>query len=166
MGSYLGLCRIRSRQDLASGLFLCTLFLQYEDLSKRLVPEALNFVYNSILHLAPNSFKDEKALPGSFPAPDFRSEKCKGLTIVPGKATKKLSLTKPDLTKLLCGGLTDEQAKIDLFGLSLELLGQLADMYKGLSAFIELFEPAVEVLEGIKGNGLPDDLTVSFHTNP
>ena len=32
MGSYLGLARIRSSKDIASGLFLCTLFLQVRSL--------------------------------------------------------------------------------------------------------------------------------------
>ncbi len=161
MGSYLGLCRVRSLQDLASGLFLCTLFLQYEDLSKRLVPEALNFVYNSLLHLAPSSFKDESSLPGCFPAPDFRSERCKSLAVVPGKAAKKLGVAKPDLGKLLSEESADEQAKVDLLNMSLELLSQFADLYKSLDAFIELFEPGLAILEGIKGDGLPTELTVS-----
>ncbi len=56
MGSYLGLCRVRSFADLASGLFLCTLFLQYESLSKRFVPEAINFVINAVLHLVPKGY--------------------------------------------------------------------------------------------------------------
>lgn len=161
MGSYLGLCRVRSLQDISSGLFLCTLFLQYEELSKRLIPEAINFVFNTILHLSPNTFKNEAALPGCFPAPDFRSERCATLAIVPGKATKNLSVVKPDLTQLLAGSETGEQAKVDLLGLTLELLNQFADLYKGLEGFIELFEPAVALLDGVKSHGLPPDLTVS-----
>lgn len=161
MGSYLGLCRVRSLPDLASGLFLCTLFLQYEELSKRLVPEAINFLYNALLHLMPHKFKDEALLPGCFPSPDFRSERCSSLTITPGKATEKLTLDKPNLTKTLTEGTDDTQTKVDLSGLALEVLGQFADLYKGLDGFIELYEPAVILLGGIKYNGLPADLTVS-----
>lgn len=36
-------CGVRSSQDIASGLFLTTLILQFEELSKRFVPEAVNF---------------------------------------------------------------------------------------------------------------------------
>ncbi|KAF6761973.1 nucleolar protein 14 [Ephemerocybe angulata] len=64
LGSYLGLCRVRSLGDIASGLFLCTLWLQYEALSKRLVPEAVNFLINAILHIAPHSFQ-------IYPAPNL-----------------------------------------------------------------------------------------------
>jgi nucleolar protein 14 len=53
MGSYLGLCKIRSFIDAASGLFLCTLFLQYESRSKRFVPEAVNFLINVVRSLSP-----------------------------------------------------------------------------------------------------------------
>lgn len=160
MGSYLGLCRVRSVQDLASGLFLCTLFLQYEELSKRLVPEALNFLQNTLLHLAPHKFKDEAALPGFFPSPDFKAAHSAGLTV--GRKAKKLDVQRPDLTTLLAGDVAEEQAKVNLLGLALELLGQYADMYKGLEAFIELYDPVVALLEGIKQDALPATLAVSY----
>lgn len=160
MGSYLGLCRVRSLQDLASGLFLCTLFLQYEEMSKRLVPEAINFLINALLHLAPNNFKDDSSLPGCFPAPDFRSERCSSLAFSPSKGTKKLKLEKPDLTKLLCDGVESTQAKVNLLGLTLDVLGQFADLYKGLDAFIELYDPTLALLDGIKSDGMPSDLMV------
>ena len=159
IGSYLGLCRVRSIQDIASGLFLCTLYLQYEELSKRLVPEALNFVTNAVLHLAPTKFKGVSSLPGGFPSPDFQSERCSSLTMDAKKA-KKLTLLKPNLPLLLTGETHGEQAKADLLGLSLDLLGQYADMYKGLEGFIELYEPIVEILQGINSKALPSELQV------
>ncbi|KAI0700625.1 Nop14-like protein [Cytidiella melzeri] len=162
MGSYLGLCRVRSLQDIASGLFLCTLFLQYEGFSKRLVPEAITFLYNAILHLAPNTLKDESALPGCFPAPDFRSDRCMVLAIISGKATKRMCIRKPDLTRLLAEGTMDEQAKVDLLGLTLELMNQYADLYKGFQGFVELFEPATALMDSVKCDGLPHDVTTKL----
>lgn len=159
MGSYLGLCRVRSFQDIAGGLFLCTMFLQYEECSKRLVPEAINFLQNTLLHLAPHRFKDEASLPGSFAAPDFMSERCQSLAL--GKKARQLDVQKPDLTKLLGEGVAGEQVKVDLLGLTLDLLGQYADMYKSLEAFIELYDPIVALLEGIKADSLPSALSVS-----
>ena len=161
MGSYLGLCRVRSVQDLASGLFLCTLFLQYEELSKRLVPEAMNFLQNSLLHLAPHKFKDEASLPGSFPAPDFKAEHCHILPF--GRKAKLLDVAKPDLAALLSTDAAGDQDKANLLGLTFDLLGQYADMYKGLDAFIELYEPVLTLLDGIKSDVLPSGLSVSFH---
>ncbi|ETW84116.1 hypothetical protein HETIRDRAFT_458040 [Heterobasidion irregulare TC 32-1] len=163
MGSYLGLCRVRSLQDIASGLFLCTLFLQYEELSKRFVPEALNFTVNAVLHLAPHGFKDVAKLPGSFPSPDFGSQRCKSLSI-DAKQAKKLSIGSPDLSKILGEQRQDEQTKVNLLGLSIELLSRFADMYKGLDAFIELYQPVLSVLEGVKRDKLSDELQTRLST--
>lgn len=160
MGAYLGLCRVRSLHDIASGLFLCTLFLQYEELSKRLVPEAINFLLNAVLHLASHKFKDAASLPGSFPTPDFLAERCLPLAI---RKAKKLSVQKPDITRLLTEVVGTEQSKVDLLSAAVDLLGQYGDLYKGLSGFIELYEPVKAVLEGIKADSLPADLSVSPH---
>ncbi|KAI0080858.1 Nop14-like protein [Panus rudis PR-1116 ss-1] len=163
MGSYLGLCRVRSLKDIASGLFLCTLFLQDEELSKRLVPEAVNFLINAVLHLAPHRFNDVGSLPGGFPSPDFKSERCKPLRI-DSKKSKKLSVAKPDLSRLLSGQEEDEQSKVDLLGVTLDLLRQSADMYKSLDGFIELYEPVAEVLRGVTSKNLPEGLTTKFNS--
>ena len=131
IGAYLGLCRVRSLQDIASGLFLTTLILQFEALSKRFVPEAVNFLTNGVLHLAPHQYEEVDGLPGSFPAPDFNSESCQGLRL-DGKARKKLVMRKPDFNTLMSAEADDEQAKADLLSLTFELLGKFADMYKGI----------------------------------
>ncbi|KAF8622061.1 hypothetical protein AX15_007212 [Amanita polypyramis BW_CC] len=160
MGSYLGLCRVRSLADLASGLFLCTLFIHYESLSKRFVPEAINFVINTVLHLAPHGYESSSALPGSFPSPDFRSELCQKLVISmePGEVTNP---RRADLPKLLAMQEWTEQAKVDLLTLSLDLLGRYADLYKGLDGFIDLYEPILKIVRNINILGL-EGLQVSY----
>ncbi|KAF8738680.1 hypothetical protein AX14_010609 [Amanita brunnescens Koide BX004] len=148
MGSYLGLCRVRSFADLASGLFLCTLLLQYESLSKRFVPEAINFAVNAVVHLAPQGYESASTLPGFFPAPDFRSDLHEKLRIrtsdevvTPGKA---------NLLALLVTREPPEQDKMDLLALALNILGRYADMYKALEGFIELYEPILEIIQRIR----------------
>ncbi|TBU33073.1 Nop14-like protein [Dichomitus squalens] len=163
MGAYLGLGRVRSLQDIVSGLFLCSLFLHYEKLSKRFVPEVVNFLVNSTLHLAPHSYADVASLPGNFPAQDFRTALTLPLALDEKKA-KKLSVKKPDFATYLSGEPLDEQAKVDLLGLTWELLGRVADMYKGLEGFIELFTPIQEVLGAVKGSGLPSDLSTRLQS--
>ncbi|KAI0797123.1 nucleolar protein 14 [Abortiporus biennis] len=161
MGSYLGLCRIRSLQDIASGLFLSTLFLQYEELSRRFVPEAINLLANSLLILAPHKFKDVASLPGSFPSPDVFSEKCQALKIESKKA-KKLTPRRPDLAHLLTSDDADEQSKLDLLGVSTDLLAQFGELYKSLDGFIELYQPLVTILEAISTKSLPSDLATKI----
>lgn len=161
MGSYLGLCRVRSIQDIASGLFLCTLFLQFEELSKRFVPEAVTFAINTVLHLAPHSYQDAASLPGSFPTPDFKSERSVALSLDTKKA-KQLTVGSPDLPRILAGASSDEQSKLNLLSLALDLLGRFAEMYKDLDAFVELYDPILQVLEKIKAKKLCDGLQVSL----
>ncbi|KAI0722399.1 nucleolar protein 14 [Cerioporus squamosus] len=163
MGAYLGLGRIRSLQDIASGLFLCSLLLHYEKLSKRFVPEAINFLVNSVLHLAPHSYASVDSLPGSFPALDFRTASTLPLAIDIKKA-KKLSVNKPDLTKSLCQSRLGEQEKVDLLGLSLELLSRFADMYKGLDGFVELFTPLGGIIAAVKNSSLPSELSTRMQS--
>ena len=131
MGAYLGLGRVRSRGDIASGLFLCTVSLHFEALSKRLVPEAVNFLVNTVLHLAPHPYRDTSDLPGSFPLPDFRSDLCTPLSMNT-KARKTLVVRKAELMSLMTADVNDddEQAKADLLLLAFHLLGQFADLYK------------------------------------
>lgn len=167
MGAYLGLGRVRSLSDIASGLFLCTVFLQFEELSKRLVPEAVNFVVNALLHLAPHSYKDTSELPGSFPSPDFRSDLCRSLSIDFKKVRKTAVMQKPDLANILGGDkVGDEQANVDLLGLTLDLVGRFADMYKGLDGFIELYEPIQDLLSHIDDKKLLQGHKVSLFCYP
>ncbi|KAJ7102657.1 nucleolar protein 14 [Mycena crocata] len=150
MGAYLGLGRVRSLADIASGLFLCTLFLQFEGLSKRFVPEAVNFVINSILHLAPHTYADAATLPGAFPAPDFRSDLCRGLSLNSKTVKAKAEIPKADLVALVTAEKVTEEGKTQLFVLAVDLLGRFADMYKGLEGFIDLYEPFLEILQHIR----------------
>ncbi|KAI0722728.1 Nop14-like protein [Earliella scabrosa] len=163
MGAYLGLGRVRSLQDIASGLFLCSLFLHYEKLSKRFVPEAINFLTNAVLHLLPHSYTDAASLPGSFPALDFRSQLTTAL-VLDHKKVKKLSVNKPDLARCLCGDELGEQAKVDLAGLTLELLGRFGDLYKGLDGSVELWSPIQEILSAVKSSAVPPELATRLQS--
>lgn len=158
MGAYLGLCRVRSFGDVIGGLFLSSLFLRYELLSKRFVPEAINFLTNATLHLAPHSFSSAKSLPGAFTCPDLRSELCESLTINRSKA-KRLRFRKPDLVHMISANPT-EQSKIDALGLALGLLERFGDMYKSLEGFIELYEPINLILSGLECGQLSEDVQV------
>jgi nucleolar protein 14 len=160
MGAYLGLGRIRSLQDIASGLFLCTLYFQFEHLSKRLVPEVINFLINSVLHLCPHQFKDVSSLPGSFPSPDFHSDLCRPLSITV-KKVGGLTMEKPNLVNIMCASTPNEQTKVDLLALAINLLGRFAHMYKDLDGFIELYRPVQDITFKLDANKLPTELQVS-----
>ena len=164
MGAYLGLCRVRSFVDIASGLFLSSLFLQYESLSKRFVPEAIRFVVNAMLHLVPHAFADPQSLPGALSCPDLRSALCKSLVIDSAQA-KGLVFQKPDLSRMVTSANLAEQSKINAFGVALDLLNRFADTYKSLDGFIELYEPIDLVLSGLECGQLSDDVRVCPRMN-
>ncbi|OBZ70498.1 putative nucleolar complex protein 14 [Grifola frondosa] len=96
------------------------------------------------------------------PDPDFKSKRCSSLAIRTRKA-KKLAMNKPDFAKLLTSG-PDEQAKVDLLGLTLDLLGRFADMYKGLEGFIELYDPIASILDAVQTDDLPSELAARLQT--
>ncbi|KAG8715845.1 nucleolar complex protein 14 [Ceratobasidium sp. 423] len=144
IGQYLAQARVRNLRDIASGLFLCTLVLQYESYSKRFVPEAVNFLANSCLYLAPHKFTST-SLPGWFPAASLES--LSGLKL---KSSSKLTPNTPNLSTLLnIEGNGEPQDKLDLLALVFMLLTKFAQMYASLSGFVELFEPVKRVLEGL-----------------
>ena len=159
MGAYLGLARVRSLADIASGLFLCTLFLQFEEVSKRFVPEAISFLINTVLHLAPHSYKDTTSLCGSFSSPDFMSPLCEPLSLNGGRA-RTLSPLKPNLPAILSESGASEQTKVDALCLCLDLLRQFANMNKAVDGFIELYTPVHEILLQIDGSQLSEGLRV------
>jgi nucleolar protein 14 len=156
MGAYLGLCRIRSLDDIGSGLFICTLWLQFEELSKRFVPEVVNFLANTVLHLAPHGFKEASSVPGFFPSPDFQSHL--ELTIDPEK-TRHFLIGTPSFGALYADSM-GEQAKVDLLACSLTLLDRFADMYKGLDGFLELYRPIQEIFRKVNVSDLCEPLQV------
>jgi len=156
MASYLGLCRVRDLSDICSGLFICTLWLQFEDYSKRFVPEVVTFLANALLHLSPHKINDFASLPGSFPSPDFGARPELRLDT---KKARKLSLGTPDLPVMLLGT-GGEQTKVDLFGTCLALLERFADQYKSLDGFLELYSPVQDILAQLDVDRLPGALRV------
>lgn len=161
---YLAHARIRSYADIASGLYLVSLIIQQQGAvldatthaqeARRMMPEALNFMQNVLMLLMPFDGKKQRQAARSccqryaVPMPDFEEDHSRHLTLPPaGTATSR---QRPDLFALLAAtenASPDKQKATDLLGLALELLIELAELYKGTAAFIELFEPLRLVIE-------------------
>ena len=165
MSQYLGQCRIRSLRDLASGLFLCTLTLQYEQLSKRLVPETVNFLAQSLVLLFQSDLDHDLALAsGSFPLSDVRREDLGSLRLATDHAAS-IDVTLPvDLLRALHASSTDEVTKAQFVHLILTLVGNLAASYTHLVAFIELFSPVLAIIKNISRTNLPSAVQVRLIT--
>jgi len=129
-------------------------------MSKRFVPEVINFLVNAFLHLSPTKFEDMMLLPGFFPAPDFRSDFYQQSQIKLSKKTPQPG--KASLTDLLMLEEPNEQAKVDLLGLTLDLFEKFAVIYEGLDGFVELYTPILECLRGAEVKDWDEELKSQY----
>lgn len=133
---------------------------QYQSLSKRLLPEAVTFVINTILHLAPHDIALSD-VPGAFPSPDLGSSSLRHLKLADPSVQPK----PPNLLLLIRDGDSSAQSKADLLALAITLCDCLADHYNALDGFIELFEPISAIFDMLDTQALPSQMQVqhSFH---
>lgn len=161
MASYLGLGKIRDLQDIASGMYICTLLLRFERLSRRLFPEIISFFINSILYLAPHEFKNIREF-SIFPCPDFNLVLRASLEADTNANTISFEDRKPTLSELFFQHNNKvKQNKFDLLRICFQLISHFAELYKGLDGFIELFEPVLSILDGLITKKMPSPLQVS-----
>ncbi|KAK3804757.1 MAG: Nop14-like protein [Linnemannia elongata] len=147
MSQYLGQCQVGSVKDIASGLMLCNLFLDYQTLSKRVVPEAINFLSSSLVYLAPKGTfsEDVNELPGSFPIQDVNiaalQMTTKGLKSV---EVERLSI---DMFKLKDTTLEKNTYRVAAVSAAADILLKYAILYASTTAFSEIFQGPLGLLE-------------------
>ncbi|CAH1757334.1 4928_t:CDS:10 [Entrophospora sp. SA101] len=153
MCQYLTICPIYNGKDLVSGLFICNLIYEYQKLSQRIVPEALNFLYSSLVYLAPaNTFKSLDSIPGLFPTNSYRNSPIIHLQIKDATNLDKSKLPQLNFFKLLNHNKDEEdiydndEFRVSLLLGILSLIKQYAKLYSSTTAFIELFHPVIEIL--------------------
>jgi nucleolar protein 14 len=163
MGSYLGLCKIRSFSDAASGLFLCTLFLHYETLSKRFVPEAISFLSSTVLSLSPRRGTPTESGRSS---PSSQRHHIKQLCVIRKGEAKTVSVNRPDLVAVVNDKRVSAQTNVDLLGLTVDLLARFAELSKALDGFVELYGPVLQILSDIDFDVLCPSLQVRLKFYP
>ena len=136
---------------------------QYQGLSKRLVPEAVNFLINSLLLLSPHTFTESPKSVSFPPSPDFELYEHLQLGL---ESATELSPRPPNLEA--CLHLLDpaaqsseiSQHKVNLLSLTYSLLLQFAKLYVELDGLIELFEPVIAICEKTKSEKFSEGLSV------
>lgn len=135
-------CPVTSLQDLTSGLLLSCLALEYVSLSKRFLPELVNFLFGT-LHLA----VPEKSSTGYSVVPPFRQTgKCSELLVVREPAAclawsrKQLPLSATQTLHLPSEQQAD-QHRLWCVSTCLDLLKRCCDLYKDLPSFSHIFQP-------------------------
>ena len=112
---------------------------QYESMSKRLLPEAVNFIASSLLILLPRR-KDAKAV--TYPellAPEIDLRLPTSSTVSPADPVDLAAALDSD---------DSEEDKANLIAVTLRLIPTYAMLYTSSAAFIEIFKPIATVLEG------------------
>ncbi|KAL6908463.1 Nop14-like protein [Trichoderma evansii] len=141
IGRYIGQKVPRELSDYAIGTYLSILCLQFQQLSKRYVPEVINFALNTICSLSPTALS--KSL-GSFPV----HEPSVGTRI---QKAKKVELRRLNFSDCLAENSQEggNALKIALLSTSIQVLDAAADLWTGKSAFLEIFSQVVEVLSHV-----------------
>jgi nucleolar protein 14 len=138
MGRYLGLKIPQNLSDYATGSYLCTLCLQYQKLSKRYIPEVINFIENTLCVLAPTKLSK---LPGNFPSHEPKTP----IRIQNAwESTRRLAFY--DCIPKDLSSDEEESLKTALLDNNLSLLDTAADTWTGKAAFTEVFTPALLII--------------------
>lgn len=141
---YLGQSSVHSLTDLGTGAYVSSLGLQYQTLSKRYIPEFINYVLNALCILSPTKPKRQLGFfPTRNPAQPLRLNGSK-----PGEAKKPQFWDLFDSSE--DASTSSEQLKVSLIETCTTLLSNAADLWAAKSAFYEIFEPASKVLRHLK----------------
>ncbi|KAG5938200.1 hypothetical protein E4U53_008064 [Claviceps sorghi] len=140
MGRFLGQKVPQTLADFSTGVFLAILSLQYQQLSKRFVPEVPNFCLNTLCALCPvASNKKLGNFPWHEPPAAMRAQKAAAA------AVRKLTLSDcvaKDATV---------SAKVSTLSTVLDVLDAAADLWTGKDAFVETFAQVTDVLKHFTG---------------
>jgi nucleolar protein 14 len=177
IGQYLSpQTRIRSLEDIASGLFLCTLVAQYEERSKRYVPEVMGFLEQTIGILLPTTFrnrasiansnnsgtktKSSRVIPGSFSTPDWGTDHVKGLKLrtnielIPSTTVNlPESLRVVPRTPAVKGSKKSGAVQVEQIEITQKKVDLIATTFKVLESFVEMYvtlEAFVEIIKPVE----------------
>lgn len=139
MGRYLGLKIPQNLSDYATGAYLCTLCLQYQKLSKRYVPEVMNFIENTLCCLAPTKIA---TTPGNFPLHEPKTS-----LRIESKPESSRRLGLYDCVEKELSDTESESLKAALLDTNLGLLDAAADTWVDKAAFTEVFEPTLSIAQ-------------------
>ncbi|KAI9770273.1 MAG: nucleolar complex protein 14 [Geoglossum simile] len=137
---YLGQSPPTSLSGLATGTYLVTLCLQYQRLSKRYIPEVVNYVLNALCILMPTP---PDVMPGNFP----KHEPASSLRLQSGVVGDVRLLQFWDILPQDLSIDEQSQLKATLIEAHITLTDSAAELWAGKPAFYEVFEPALKALQ-------------------
>ncbi|KAJ5612622.1 hypothetical protein N7510_005816 [Penicillium lagena] len=144
LARYLGQCSTNTLADFATGSFAASLCLQYQTVSKRYMPEFINFTLNALCNLAP--IEPATSL-GFFPS---RKPQDSVRLLTSSKKATPRKLHFRDVVSSLTDSQAAEDLKISLITTIVSLLRSASDLWSSKSAFTEIFTPARAVLQHLR----------------
>lgn len=164
MNQYLTQLRVKRFTDLMTGIFLCTLILQYESQSRRFVPEVINFLVVAVLRMTCEKEKNSRT---QCLIPILEGTR---LVLFPiqGGNVNKLSPKTMDFANLFGSNTSlneatckaSDQDLINALDVIISLLKNFSDLYGSLNLFPEVFSQVLAVIEAVDSTKLCEETKV------
>jgi nucleolar protein 14 len=142
LARYLGQGAINSLGDYATGAYAASLCLQYQTISKRYMPEFVNYVLNALCNLCPTAPNSSL---GFFPTRGPQEQ----LRLIPSKQLNPRKLQFWDIAAAPSDQRAQDELKLSLIHTFITLLNSASDLWAGKSAFFEIFSPVQQVLRHV-----------------
>ncbi|KAI8052601.1 nucleolar protein 14 [Gilbertella persicaria] len=131
-------CRVETEIDIGRGLFLTLLTSEYQAVSKRFIPESINFLNKCLVLLSPQQTFEKT--PGYFPLP--QSDKPLSITDTTGDNLDTIP-------RLQLDQLATEETKdirLSLLQATLSLMTNYLQLYASTPALVEVFESTLALV--------------------
>ncbi|KAJ5246993.1 hypothetical protein N7468_001976 [Penicillium chermesinum] len=143
LARFLGQCSSDTLSDFATGAYASTLCLQYQTVSKRYMPEFINYSLNALCNLVPSEPTQKL---GFFP---FRKSQ-ESVRLAPSKKVAPRKLQFRDVSLLPSDSQAAENLKASLVLSFVSLLDHACQLWSDKSAFPEIFSPVEAVLKYVQ----------------
>ncbi|XP_071609470.1 nucleolar protein 14 [Heliangelus exortis] len=166
MSQLLSKCRVTTLQDIIKGLFICCLFLEYVSLSRRLVPELINFLLG-VLHI---SLPKKRAQGYTVVHPFTPVGKNLELLLVCDKkdleSWQKQNLPLSIVSRLNETGRTEiNHIRLSCLALCFDLIKKCAALYEYLPSFHEIMHPIrILLTQHVPVSDYPEKMQELYHS--
>ncbi|NWZ75844.1 NOP14 protein, partial [Poecile atricapillus] len=166
MSQLLTKCRIATLQDVIKGLFICCLFLEYVSLSRRFVPELINFLLG-VLHISlPKSQAQGYTVVHPFTPVGKNLELLLVCDKEDLKSWEKQNVPLSIVTRLKETSRTEiNHTRLSCLALCFDLIKKCAALYEPLPSFHEIMHPVrILLTQHVPVNEYPEKMQEWYHS--
>ncbi|KAI9480561.1 MAG: nucleolar protein 14 [Benjaminiella poitrasii] len=144
-------CRVKTEIDISRGLFLTLLAYEYQAVSKRFMPECVNFLNRCLILLSPKTiFADKEQVPGYFPLSDRNID----FSIQNSKGNNIESISNIKLEQLVTESFDmnendKDDLRLSLLQGTLHMIERYLQLNASTPAFLEVFESTLEIFQAM-----------------